>query len=927
MLDNPKLNGKRGLFIAEKPSAMKEFQNVFRKFSSEFSFSLDFTSLAGFVTAFKDTAEMNPDWKQWRLDTLPMLPDESQGEWDYIPSSTGKDLYKKVKEQIETKNYDFIVSGPDADMAGSAIVEGFLGTIPKANKIPWYRFWNKDMSEKDIVKTFHNLYEYDEFIPRTGTPRNIASGEYLRQKMDWLIGLNSTRLLTVKSGTKLRSGRVNTPTMKILYDREMEIKNFVSKTYYTVKGEFDTGNGKYFGTLIDEENNPIQFPTKEEAKKAVTIKAKDIGTIFSLSKKKVKEKQPGLYSTAKLQGDMSRIFGVPLDKSMEAIDANYKAKISTYPRTESAVISTELFKDILPVFEMAKEQKEFKNIPMPTKAQLDAFEKNKSYVNDKALSSHTAIVPTEFNPNSKINFDILTTAQKQAFYLVARSIILGFEDVAIKEKTEIITEVGDYKFKTQGSVTIDEGWQRLVPELKSVSEELPVVNKGDKVTCLNTENKEGKTKPKPRYNATTLINIMENVYRLVEDEGARKLLKSGTEATTSGIGAPATRSSIVTNLIDNGYIKSKGKKNEYTVTDLGINLIKEIKDTELASPMTTAKFEALFDEVRKGSKSEQLAYDEIVTFTKDLISELNKVDFSSIQAQNSQVVGFLGENNPVKESKDAYYDTEFQKYLSELKKAEEDGSEKPQWRGFYLKKKLETPKMKMKGTWSRKDVSTLLDNKTVTKEVSFSGQPNKRVEFELKNGKVQFVQNKNGGSSVKKENISVGSHSLEKISGLNKDNKAYAFYVIDGNQDFKISETIAGTKLTEEQLLSLIETGKTSGTWNGKNGKFDADLVLDKSTYQLKFDFSNNSTPSLYENGDKKVVHIKGKNAKGNYSFYKINDKYSVSDNIAGHIITKDELISLAENGKVFISGFVSKQGKNFDAELILDGTGTKFNF
>lgn len=924
MKDNPKLKGKKGLFIAEKPDAMKEFQRFFRLHQNEFSFFLDFDTAAGMVTRLKEPKEMNPNWEKWTLAELPMLPDANKGEWDFVPSK-GNNFYKKLKERLENGNYDFIVSGADPDRMGSLINESVIYTMSsKVQALPRYRFWNSDMSEKNIVDTFHNLYEYNEVIPRTGSEANLAEAEELRSRMDFLVGLNSTRLLTLKSGTKIRSGRVNTAAMKILYVREVEIRDFVSKTYYTVRVEFTHKNGKYIGTLVDEDNSPIQFENESDAKSMIEKSANSGDCVIkSLKKTKVNERQPGLYSTAKLQSDMSKVFGIPLGESMEAIDKNYKSKISSYPRTESAVISTELFADILPVLKAAKELDEFKDLPEPTEEQIAMFGKNKSYVDDKKLSSHTAIVPTPWNPNSKINFSIMSDAEKSAFYLTARSVVLGFEPVAIKEKTEIITEVGGLKFKTNGSVVIQEGWQRLVPELKNNSNELPKVEKGDKVSISGDDVYKGKTKPKPRYNASTLIEIMENVYKLVEDEDERLLLKKGTSSTTAGIGSPATRSTIVENLLENKYITQKGKQSEYTVTELGMQLLDQVGDTPLASPLTTAHFEALFEEVSLGKVSGAVAYDKIVDFTKKLMIELGGLDFTNIQHNNPDVVGILSENNPVKEGKNGFYDAKYLLFLTELTKAKEEGTDIPKQYGFYVKKKMDTPKAKMKGSFTAKDIKKFIAGEKVTKEISFSGKALQKVEFVMNEDKtgVRFAGgNSSGSSKVEKTEKKIGKWNLEQITVTKEDNTSYSYYVVDGDTNKRFYSTMYSVVLSDDQINSLL-SGKAISSDNWKSSKgdtFSADVSLDPDTFKVSTKFKNKNDFIFNENG-KSVKHINFTNKGKTFDFYVINDEFNVSLEYSKHKLTNNELIELAKSGRVHIETFISGAGNMYSASLVLE--------
>lgn len=891
-----------GLLIAEKSSFMKKCQSAYRKFATEFPYTLDFECFAGHVVELPSPSEFNKEWSEWKLDTLPMIP----GNWHYRKSTqTGKDKrYDAVMSALKTGRYDFIINAGDPEREGQLIQDAFFSTMDANLKtLPIYRLWSNDEKEVSIVDGLKNLLAPDDNIPNAGTVRHLSEASFLRARLDWLLGLNASRTLSIKSNSRVPVGRVQTPTLDLIVERELAIKNFKVEPFWTIRMFFQHDNGLYLGTLLNEDGKVSQFFNKEEAEQ-VAQQIKNSTSPITITDKKVtrtKENPPKFFSTSKLQGTAARVFGIPMVDSLNTLQYLYQSEITSYPRTDSWAITEAMAEDISDIFDVVQQVPQLAKFTKPTKEQIATFTKNKNFVNDDETRGHTALTPL---PNILIDFNKFTQTQKDIFYLIARSMILPFLGPIVKEKTEIKTKLGDYIFKTNGSVIVEEGWMQAVPEYNSKDQVIPEMNIGDTVTVDRQELKEGKTTPPKRYNPDSLCSVLENIHTLIDSDEGKAAIKKA-----EGLGRPSTRTAILQELENHKYITCSGKMQEYYATDFGIELISQLGKSPFTSPQLTASWETKLQDLEDGNVSFANLYDEMVKYTRYVIDSLMKLDvkFTHAPSSNKEAVGTLPNGNEVFESKSGFYDKEFLEFRSECDKAKAEGQPQPAFHGFWLGKTIDTPKMKMSGSFSTSDAKKLLADKEVTKEFLWKKSNEKsKKNLKLEDGRISFV--KSQSNDFKSTEYQFGTYSASLIEGTKKDGTKVRFYKFI-NPEFTVSGIIGGYVITRDDLAAMINQERLERELKSKSNKpFNANIWVEigvglkmEPVRKVGKKISDNVT-QFEENGR---IH------------YRLSSGTFVSSQIAGHTFTIRELEQINDRGKIYCEDFKSKAGKFFAAWLV----------
>lgn len=565
---------KKALLIAEKPSLMKEIQHTYNGNRSAIPYDIDFTTFAGHVMSLVPPADYTPAWEKWDMAQLPMMPDN----FIYKPTATKQKMYSDVKAMVLKGGYDFGIVATDPGREGELIAWAFLDEI--GTKIPFKRLWFSDLTEGELTRALKNLRDYDDIL------NGVKQASYKRSQMDWLIGMNFSRAYGMLTKKKAPLGRVMTPTLKIVVDRELELRNFVPKPFWELEGDF----GKYQGLYLDEEGN-ASFDDKAKAKAMIPLFGKK-GTVVEVTKKKETKYAPELHSLANLQNECNRAFGYTMSETLAVAQSLYEKKLLSYPRTDSAHLTEAIAKDftkmLKPLLFIPKLKDEADDVIKNKSIQLSVA-KNKKYVNDKKVTDHYAITPTGLTPD----FGKLTKDEENVYMTVARRFLSIFLPPMITEKTAIVTDANGHTFKTNGSILIDLGFMRLYPTRNSDTM-LPVVKKGEVYDLADVKLVERKTSPPQRYNDETLGRIMENVSRLIEDDELKEIMKE-----KKGIGTPATRGNIVDKLVDLTMIERK--KKSFYATDYGISLIEGLGDLDITSPMLTATWEQKLTEMEKAN--------------------------------------------------------------------------------------------------------------------------------------------------------------------------------------------------------------------------------------------------------------------------------------------------------------------------------------
>lgn len=605
------------LVLAEKPSVARDIANVLgckgkgNGFLANEKYIVSWA--VGHLVTLYEPEEYNLEYKKWRFETLPIIPEVMKIK----PIDATKKQFEIIKELMEDKNIDYLICATDAGREGELI---FRYTYEAAGCTkPFKRLWISSMTDEAIKDGFASLKNGTEYD-------NLYKSAKCRSEADWLVGMNASRAFTLKYNILLSIGRVQTPTLAIIVKRQHEIDNFVPTDYFEVNSLYDG----FKGTWFNKDTNESKISSKDAADKiAEKIKGKTASVIHIENDKK-KQVPPLLYDLTELQRDCNKKFGFSAQKTLDIIQNLYeKRKLVTYPRTDSRYLSSDMVGKIKSTIRKLNIEpyKEYASYIIS----LPKLPITKRIIDDKKITDHHAIIPTDVRPN----INILSSEEFKVYDLIVKRFLCVFHPNYEYTITKITTEAESEHFLTRGKTIINLGWMKLNQDKdkeksnkdskddnEDVSEqELPKLKKGDKILVVNSEVVQKKTKAPSTYNEASLLSAMENAGRFVEDEELKEQLKEG------GLGTPATRAAIIERLIKVGYIHRKGKS--LLPTEKGMNLIKVVPK-ELKSPETTGKWEKGLSSISKGKLDSERFMNSIENYVRYIIQEAKKKNSSVI---------------------------------------------------------------------------------------------------------------------------------------------------------------------------------------------------------------------------------------------------------------------------------------------------------
>jgi DNA topoisomerase-3 len=589
------------LVIAEKPSVAQDIAKVLGcNVKGEGCFIGDkyiITWAIGHLITLCEPDEYDPKYKKWSFDTLPIIPEKMKLK----PNPKTKKQYDIVKKLMQSDDVDSLICATDSGREGELIFR-YIYEHAKCKK-PFQRLWISSMTDTAIKEGFANLKPGSEYD-------NLYFSAKCRSEADWLVGMNASRAFSIKYNALLSIGRVQTPTLAILAQRDKEIKSFVPETYYEVQGNF----GDYIGTWFNNETKETKILNKEKAEEIVNkVKGKE-GRIKKVQKEEKRLPHPLLYDLTELQRDANKIYGFSAKKTLSiAQDLYEKRKLITYPRTDSRYLS----KDMIPKLNQIinKLDKESYGSYINYINSLQKLPITKRIVDDTKVTDHHAIIPTD----SKVKIQGLTGDELKIYDLIVRRFLCVFYPEYKYMVTNIVTEVDGESFISKGKTVTQKGWTELnvkSPKQNEEDEQLPQLNIGEKVTANDANVLEKQTKPPKPYNEATLLSAMENAGRFVEDEELKEQLKE------SGLGTPATRAAIIERLIEVGYVERKGK--DLIPTEKGLKLIEIVPD-EIKSPEMTGKWEKGLSSISKGTLDPKRFMESITRYVKYLVEKASEV--------------------------------------------------------------------------------------------------------------------------------------------------------------------------------------------------------------------------------------------------------------------------------------------------------------
>ena len=583
--------------IAEKPSVAKEIADILGAKNRREGFiegnGYQVTWTFGHLCTLKEPHDYTPMWQRWNLGSLPMIPPRFGIK---LINDKGIEKQFAVIEKL-MQSADMIVNCGDAGQEGELIQRWVMQKAQA--KCPVKRLWVSSLTEEAIREGFANLKDQSEYQPLYEAGLSRAIG-------DWLLGMNATRLYTLKYAKNkqvLSIGRVQTPTLALVVKRQLEIQNFVPQPYWELKTVYrDTTFSVVEG----------RFDSEEKGKEALEKITGQLFTVTDVTAKNGTELPPRLYDLTSLQVDCNKKFGLSAEQTLQTIQSLYEKKVTTYPRVDTTYLSDDIYPKCANIL------KGLRDYQALTVSLLDKpLVKSKKVFDNKKVTDHHAIIPTGVYPQG------LTDLEKKVYNLVATHFIAVFYPDCKFRTTTVLGESADVKFKTTGKEIIEPGWRVVFAGEQADDKEekenfLPSFTVGE--SGPHTPGLTEKwTQPPKHYTEATLLRAMETAGKLVDNEELRDAMKE------NGIGRPSTRAAIIETLFKRNYIKRE-KKN-IVATPTGIELIGTIRNELLKSAELTGQWEKKLRDIEKRQYEAKTFIDELKAMlgevVRDVLSDSN----------------------------------------------------------------------------------------------------------------------------------------------------------------------------------------------------------------------------------------------------------------------------------------------------------------
>jgi len=620
------------LVVAEKPSVARDlsdalpgtFQNEDTHYEGD---EYVITFAVGHLVQLVDPEVYDEKLKKWRMADLPIVPEE----FKLAPRDPkAKKQLKAIHKLMKRDDVDRIINACDAGREGELIFAYIYETADIEK--PVQRLWVSSMTKQAIREGFEKLRPGEELQPLEAAARS-------RSEADWLIGMNATRAATIRGrawvGGVVSLGRVQTPTLAMMVKREREIQAFTPEPYRLVRARFDP---RYEGMWFEGDETRIFGDLSRAEQIAEKVTGKD-GTVEKMEQKEQSERPPLLYDLTSLQRDANRRFGFSARRTLQAAQSLYEDKKAiTYPRTSSRYLSGDMVPFLKPTAETL--------VPIGDYAAaaryvlgLDRLPLQR-VVNDARVDDHHAIIPTDVeHPVDRFSPD-----ERRIFDLVARRFLAVFHPAARYQRTEVVTFVEDERFRTRGKITLEPGWRGVYglesdldkqaraaqdEETADESAELPELEQGQAVKCVEAEFEDKQTKPPPRYTEATLLSAMETAGKRIDDEELREAMKD------SGLGTPATRAETIEVLIRREYIERAGK--ELQPTPKGLQVITMLEEHPLTSPELTGDWEKRLSDIEHGSGDRDDFIKGIVDLTTQTVEQIAALDKEKLRPERVEL--------------------------------------------------------------------------------------------------------------------------------------------------------------------------------------------------------------------------------------------------------------------------------------------------
>lgn len=613
----------KSLVLAEKPSVARDIARVLncRKNISGAIEGKDYivTWALGHLVTLADPEEYDKRYKTWDMSCLPMIPEK----WELVVIKQTSKQYQHVKTQLFRKDVSEIIIATDAGREGELVARWILDK--SGCRKPIKRLWISSITDKAIREGFSSLKDGRKY-------NDLYYAAKSRAEADWLVGINATRALTCKYNAQLSCGRVQTPTLSIIAEREEEIRTFKPEDYYGLT--VNAGGVKW--TWQDKKSGSLRSFCKEDMETRKKSLIRGTLTVTEAARTDKKTFSPGLYDLTELQRDANRRFGFSAKETLNIMQRLYEHhKVLTYPRTDSRYIGTDIVPTIKERLKACNIGPYRQFIPELLKKPLKT---GKSFVDDKKVSDHHAIIPTE----EFVQLDRMSSDERKIYDLVVRRFISVLYPAFEYEQTTLRATAAGEVFTAKGKVIKSAGWKAVYENVsggadfeedssedvfggrkstfRQPDQSLPAIKQGGQFEITDVSLTTGKTKPPSRFTEAALLSAMENPVKYMKsgDAKAKKTL-----GETGGLGTVATRADIIEKLFGSFLIEKKG--NEILLTSKGKQLLSLVPE-DLKKPELTAQWEMKLSGIAKGRQKDAAFLREIEDYTKELIDEIKSAD-------------------------------------------------------------------------------------------------------------------------------------------------------------------------------------------------------------------------------------------------------------------------------------------------------------
>lgn len=588
----------KSVVLAEKPSVARDIARVLKCHKKGNGYlegdRYIVTWALGHLVTHATPEQYDKKYQKWTLEDLPIIPNP----FKLVPIRQTTKQYNAVKAQLNRKDVNEVIIATDAGREGELVARWIL---ERANiRKPIKRLWISSVTDKAIQDGFRQLKDgraYD----------NLYAAAVARAEADWIVGINATRALTVKHNAQLSTGRVQTPTLAMIRAREEEIQNFKPKTYYGLEVQTDDA----LFVWQDAKGNTRTFDESKMKKMFAQLENEKDAEVVHVETKPKKTYAKPLFDLTELQKEAFHRWKWSAKETLNTLQNLYERhKIVTYPRTDSKHLTSDMQSTLLDRIR-AVNRGTYRDIAQQI-ARTKPLVIQKGVVNDKLVTDHHAIIPTEEPPN----YMSLSGSEKQLYDLITARFLATFLGPAEFEQMTVTIRVGDETFKARGEKMTKLGHRAVTESTLAESTLLPSFSKGQKLPIRSLHRTSGETKPPARFNEGTLLAAMENPSAFMQGESKQAVQ---TLQETGGIGTVATRAEIIERLFQMFVIEKKG--NELYTTSKGRQLLNLVPE-ELKSPALTAEWETNLTKIAHGKMKKEAFIQEMIDFSKKTVNNI-----------------------------------------------------------------------------------------------------------------------------------------------------------------------------------------------------------------------------------------------------------------------------------------------------------------